>query len=104
MVFVSSYSDCLSHDLGNREGERMSGNGLVRTLAGEVCSWLHVLMGANGQAKDFGLVLDERQGRFDVVIRRHFGCLEPGRDERMEDGNSGNVPFCWNKECQCPNA
>lgn len=42
-------------------------------------------MAANGQAKDFGLVLDESQARFDVVIRRHFGCLEPGRDERMRD-------------------
>lgn len=40
-------------------------------------------MSANGQAKDLGLVLDKRQARFDVVIRRHFGCLEPGGNERM---------------------
>lgn len=55
-----------------REGRGVSGNGLAHTFAGEPCAWLDVLMAANGQAKDLGLVLDEGQARFDVVIRRHF--------------------------------
>lgn len=59
-------------------------------------------MAANGQAKDLGLVLDESQARFDVVIRRHFGCLEPERDERMRDGIS--EVLCWNKDAQVPSS
>lgn len=57
-------------------------------------------MAANGQAKNLGLVLDESQARFDVVFRRHFGCLEPGRDEKMRDEISEML--CWNKNVQAP--
>lgn len=59
-------------------------------------------MAANGQAKDLGLVLDESQARFDVVIRRHVGCLERGCDGRMRDEISGVL--CWNQNTQAPDS
>jgi hypothetical protein len=43
---------------------------------------------SNSQAQDLGLILlDEREGRFDVVIRRHFqGKFDRGLKKLRDDG------------------
>ena len=62
-------------------GKRRLGDGLVHTFAGKPHSWMHDLVDADEQAKDLCFVLDEGEGCFDVLIRRHLECLE-GVDRR----------------------